>query len=278
MKDFSPLALTSAAVGFIARVGVITRTDGTTIRFAESDEPVVIPADATYSVVPGLQISAVKHTNNGEMPSCEITAVHDGGGVFDTDDVNAGLFDGAAVQIYYVDRSNLSRKGLLFTGAISDTSYDPVEHQVVFSVKGPGAGARIVMIRRRAPMCQTDFGSVLCGIDLDDYKATSSIDAVVDSFNFTVTGSLAQADGYFNGGALVTETGKSIDIAGWTQSTQTIKTYLPCDQFLAAGMNITLYKGCNKTLGVGGCADVSNQLNFQGEPHWTGAAQAAQQV
>ncbi len=59
MKDFSPLAITSAVVGFPARLCVITRTDGVVRRFADSDTSIVVLGD-TFSVVPGLQISAVK--------------------------------------------------------------------------------------------------------------------------------------------------------------------------------------------------------------------------
>jgi hypothetical protein len=80
VKDFSPLAITSAVIGFPARCGVITRRDGTVIRFAESDIAITILGD-TFEVVPGLGVSAVKHTANGEMPSCQIVGVHAVGAV-----------------------------------------------------------------------------------------------------------------------------------------------------------------------------------------------------
>jgi uncharacterized phage protein (TIGR02218 family) len=280
MKDLSPLALTSAVVGFPARIIEITRTDGT-IRIAESDEPLVVDGD-TYSVVPGFQVSAIKHTNNGETPSCQFVAVHGSSGVFDTQDLDAGLFDGAAVQIYQVDRLNLSRKGLLFTGSISDIQWDPVDRGVVFDVRGPSSSAKVIMTRKRSPMCQTHLFSVLCGLDADDFDVATTVSAVVDAFSFTVTGSLSNDDGYFNQGVCVTENGVAIEIAKWVESTQTITTYLPSDRFLAAGTALTLYPGCNKVLeddsADGGCAKFSNQLNFQGEPHFLGTAAAAQQV
>src|SRR4029077_10729442 len=102
MKDFSPLAITSAAVGFPARLCKITRrTDGVVIRFAESDTAVTVEGE-TYDVVPGIHVSAVTHSNNGEMPSCQIVMVHQNGGVINTNDVDIGLFDGADVQIYII--------------------------------------------------------------------------------------------------------------------------------------------------------------------------------
>lgn len=276
MKDFSPLAITDAVVGFPARLCVITRADGTVIRAAESDEPITVGAD-TFSVVPGMQVSAVSHTINGEMPSCQIVAVHETDGTFATADIDVGLFDAAAVQIYIVDRLDLSRKGLLFTGAIANISFS-IENLVTFDVKGPAVSARILMTQKRSPMCRTDLFSVLCGLDKTSYDVATSVNAVVDQFSFTVTGALAQADGYFNQGVCLTSNGVAIEIGNWVQSTQTITAYSPCDRILAPGLGLTLYPGCDKTLGANGCAKFSNQINFQGEPHFLGTAAAAQQV
>ncbi len=277
MKTFSPLAITNAVVGFPARLCVITRADGAVFRVAESDEEIEVDGD-TYVVVPGLQISAVKHTNNGEMPSCQMIAVHSGSSTFDTGVIEAGLFDAATVQLYIVDRMNLAgTPGLLFTGAIADIKYN-VENQVVFDVKGAAVFARRILTQRRSPMCRTDLYSTLCGVDKTAYDVATTVDAVANSFSFTVTGALAQADGYFNQGVVVSAGGVAIEIANWVQSTQTITTYLPISRLLTAGDNLTLYPGCDKTLGANGCAKFSNQLNFQGEPHFLGTAAAAQQV
>jgi uncharacterized phage protein (TIGR02218 family) len=277
VKDFSPLAITNAVVGFPARLGVITRTDGTIIRFAESDTAITVLGD-TFAVVPGLQISAVKHTSNGEMPSCQIVGVHGIGYTFDSVDLDVGLFDGAAVQLYIVDRLNLTRKGLLFTGAVSNISYSPMEHQVSFDVKGPASSAKILMTQTRSPMCRTDLFSVLCGVNKASYAVSTTVATIPSAFAFTVSGSLAQADGYFNQGVAVTASGIAFVIANWVQSTQTITSYLARNRVLTVGLGLTIYPGCDKTLGSTGCAKFSNQLNFQGEPHFLGTAAAAQQV
>ncbi len=276
MKDFSPLDLTVAAVGFPARVAVITRRDGTVYRIAESDEAITVGAD-TFAVVPGLNISAIKHTLGGETPSCQIVAVHRTGGTFTTRDVDAGLFDGAAVQIYNVDRLDLSTKGLWFTGAIANIAYD-IENKLVFDVKGPSAAAKILMTQTRSPMCRTDLFSDLCQVDKTLYDVATTVDIIAAAFTFTVTGSLAQATGYFDQGTLVTASGSALVIASWNQATQTITTYQPCDHLLEAGDSLTLYPGCDKTLGASGCGRFTNALNFQAEPHFLGTAAAAQQV
>ena len=276
MKDFAPLAITNAAVGFPARVGVITRLDGNIIRFAESDEAIVVSGD-TFAVVPGLQVSAVKHTANGDVPSCQMVAVYGDNFTFDSADIDIGLFDGASVQIYIVNRLDLSRKGLLFTGFISDISCDPIAHQASFDVKGPSVASRILMTQKRSPMCRTDLFSVLCGADKTAYDVAATVATIEGAFVFTVSG-LAQADGYFNQGVGVTANGVAFEIANWVQSTQTFTTYLPCQRFLSVSLGLTLYPGCDKTLGANGCFKFGRQLSYQGEPHFLGTAAAAQQV
>lgn len=275
MKNLSPLALTSAAVGFPARACQITRKDGAVYRFAESDVPFTIDGD-TFAVGTGLQISAIKHTSNGDMPSCQIATVHSLGGLFDTGDLDTGLFDSADVQIWTVDLKNLSRKGLLFTGSLANIAYD-TDNLVVFDVKGPASGAGILMTQKRSPMCRTDLFSVLCGADKTAFAVTATIASVVDQHNFTVSG-LAQSDGYFNQGVAITADGVPFVMGNWVQSTQKVTAYKQTDQILTVGDTITMYPGCDKTLGATGCAKFGRQLNFQGEPHFLGAAAAAQQV
>ncbi len=275
MKDFSPLDITAAAIGFPARLCVITRADGRIYRIAESDISVTVSGDV-FAVVPGINISAVKHTGNGEMPSCQIVAVHGPSATFNTADLDIGLFDGATVQLYTVDRLNLSAKGLLFTGSIGNIAYD-VENQVVFDVKGPAVSAKILMTQKRSPMCRTDLFSSLCRLNAASYTVAATVVTIPTAFSFTVSG-LAQADGYFNQGMGVTTAGTTFEISNWVNSTQTITTYLPCNRVLAVGLGMTLYPGCDKTMAATGCGKFSNYINFQGEPHFLGTAAAAQQV
>ncbi len=90
---------------------------------------------------------------------------------------------------------------------------------------------------------------------------------------------LVQPDGYFNNGEALTANGVAFELGSWVNSTQTFTAYLPCERILTVGMGLTLWPGCDKTLtGANGCKSFSNQLNFQGEPHFLGTAAAAQQV
>jgi uncharacterized phage protein (TIGR02218 family) len=275
MKDFTPLNFQSPVVGFPARLCTITRLDGLTYRIAESDEAVTIGGQ-TWQPVPGIAISAVKHTNNGDMPSAQITAVHNRGTVLDSNDIDIGKFDGATVQIYIVDRLNLTTPKLLFTGSIGNIAYN-VENQAVIDVQGLSAFAKILMTEKRSPMCRTDLFSVLCGVDKASYAVSTHVTSIIDAFNFTVSG-VPQPDGWYNQGVMVMPANTGLEMANWVQSSQTVTTYMPSWQLLTVGDALTLYPGCDKTLTATGCLKFNNALNFQAEPHFTGTSAAAQQV
>jgi uncharacterized phage protein (TIGR02218 family) len=121
--------------------------------------------------------------------------------------------------------------------------------------------------------------SVLCGVDRTAYDVPAVVASIVNSFTFTVSG-ISNPDGWFNQGVAITPSGLGIELATWQQSSQTVTTYLPLvGRILSAGDNITMYPGCDKTIDTAnGCRRFSNQINFQGEPHFTGTAAAAQQV
>ena len=57
----------------------------------------------------------------------------------------------------------------------------------------------------------------------------------------------------------MTASGTAIEIANWVQSTQTITTYLPSNRLVAVGTDLTLYPGCDKTMGPGGCQNISTR-------------------
>lgn len=268
MKSFE-LVLTSRTLT-PARLCTITRRDGTIYRIAEAQNAIEVGADI-WSPVNGLTISAVKHTIGGEMPSTAITLAHSDGGTFDTADIANGLFDGATVQIYVVDRPVHGALGLLFVGTIQPVSYS-IDGAASFDIRGHSARANGKFVQTYAAMCRTDLFSVLCGLDETSFDVDAEVDAIIDKFNFTVRGiGSPPADGYFNQGICVTDGGIAFEIGAWDQSSLRITAYLPCAQAITVGEGLTLYPGCDKRHRT--CVDkFNNAVNFQGEPHFKGAA------
>lgn len=268
MRDF-PINLTSVVL-FPARLVEITRLDGTVLRIAEAEETITVDGDA-FAPLPGAEISAVKHVLGGEPGSMEIRFAHSDGGTLDTADINNGVWDGATVHLYVIDRDAISTLGdPLFTGTIEVVNLDPIGSGGSFDIRGLAARAES-MIQTYQPMCRTDLFSALCQLNANDFDHTGTIGTIDDRFTITIAGLGAPpADGWFNGGIAVAASGFKFEIASWTLSTLTLRTYLPvCVARLTAGEGITLYPGCDKT-GTTCRTKFSNKINFQGEDHFLG--------
>lgn len=167
-------------VGKPAMVVRITRRDGEIIRIAQAQSPItVVDTSETFSPVAGVVLHAMKHTRNGDMPSTQIDAVMTSAGTFRIYDVIFKKYDGAKVEIYVVDRTDLATAGLLFTGFIGAVTYSPLATAgpVSFEVRGQATRATLPFTQVYGPMCRTDLGSTLCKIPIlpDDVARQETI-------------------------------------------------------------------------------------------------------
>ena len=166
----------------------------------------------------------------------EITAAHSDGRRRSTPPTStSGCIDAAAVNLYIVNRANPTTLGLLFTGTIQPVSYD-ISGQVSFDIRGPAVGAGTGYIQKFAPMCRTDLFSSLCGVNPDAYEQHRHRRHILNRFNFTVAGMASPpADGWFNGGVILTADGVAFEAANWSLSSLTITAFLPCNRVIAVG-------------------------------------------
>lgn len=268
MRDYN-ITLTATTL-FLARVVRITRLDGAELRIAEAEQNLTVDGEL-FAVLPGAQISAVKHLINGDMGSLEIRFAHSQFGTLDTGELNEGFWDGATVQMYLVDRLSAHELGdPIFSGLIDTVTINPIGAGGAFDIRGLAATAE-AFIQTFQPMCRTDLFSVLCGLNAADWDHSATIATIPDRFNFTVSGLASPpADGWFNQGTFVTASGFKGVIANYVQSSAKFTTYQPqCMSRLSVGEAITLYPGCDKTAKT--CKEkFNNRINHQAEAHFLG--------
>jgi len=269
MRSYN-LPLTGTTI-FPARLARITRSDGTVLRIAEAETSITVDAQ-TYVPLPGCEIMGVKHILGGDKPSLQINFSHSDGGVIDTFDLNVGLWDGAEVILYVVDRNNLTTLGdPLFTGSVQPIVLNPIGATGSFDIRGLSAKAESIA-QRYSPMCRTDLFSSLCQVDPDAWDHTGTVGTIIDRFNITVAGlGSPPVDGWFNQGVGETAAGIKFEIGNWVFSTLQLTTYLPVCALFTPGEALTLWPGCDKTVGPNGCGRFSNWINMQAEPHFKGA-------
>lgn len=260
---------------FVARVLKITRIDGAVLRVAEAEIPITVGSE-TFNPLPGSIIGSSRKSLGGNEGSLQIEFVHAVDGTLDTADLVSGLYDGATVEMWIVDRTDLSSLGdMFFTGTIQPVIID-IMGSGSFDVRSIVDQSEVVT-QTYQPMCRTDLFSILCGLDKTLFARTATVAEIIDDFNFTVSGlGAAPDDDHFAQGVGVADNGVAFEIAAWLKDSLQITTYLPVviSPRLAAGQSVTLYPGCDKTSAT--CTSkFANGLNFQGEAHFLGYAAAA---
>jgi hypothetical protein len=124
----------------------------------------------------------------------------------------------------------------------------------------------------------------------DAFTRAAEADTVVDDREFVLTDALdAFADGWFDDGLLVWETGANAgigyEVKGWTQATRTLTLWQSARLPALAGDKFRVAPGCHKRL-VQDCRDKfalagsvffanGNARNFRGEPFVPGSGYAA---
>lgn len=258
-----------------ARLVKITRLDGTIKRIADAQSDVTISGDGTYTPVAGCELKAVKHGLNGMVPSSQMDFAHSSDGFFVSRDIVGGLYDGASVVIYLVNRSDLSATpGLLFAGTIQGVAAS-ADGAGSFTFKGFAANSE-TFIRTFNPMCDTDLFSPLCQLSESAFDVDGTVTAIVDRYNATISLVSPPADFYFNDGVGRVPGKPAFKIANWFQSSGQLTTYRRNSFLFDVGDTVTLWPGCDKRYST--CRDkFSNTINFQGFPHYLGALAASVQ-
>jgi uncharacterized phage protein (TIGR02218 family) len=259
----------------------VTRNDGVLILGTEHDRDLTISAGdnaGTYRVRAGITGSTVRSTSDMSVDNMEVDGAVNGGDLTLVDlsvqDIEAGLMDSAPVVLFLVnwaapdDGQIVLRTGTI--GEITRTS----EGQYKTELRGLAQALTQNIVRTYGSGCDAELGDTRCGIDISALTAIGSVDAVVNTRQFSATlSSSPPADpGYYNGGLVVWLTGNN---AGFSMevkqdtlgSPPDILLYLPMPYEIEIGDTFTIQPGCDKSAAM--CrGQFQNLLNFRGHGAW----------
>jgi uncharacterized phage protein (TIGR02218 family) len=182
-------------------------------------------------------------------------------------DLAAGRYDGASVEIWRVNWSDVSQRLLLAKGEIGEVRRDASG----FTAELRGLAHRLNAAQGRHYQfsCDADVGDARCTVNLNAgaYKGTGSVTAASDRRRFTASGLGSFADGWFVGGRIVWTSGAN---AGLSQTVKehtgdALALWEAMPFAIAGGDGFTVTAGCDKRFAT--CkAKFSNGLNFRGSP------------
>ncbi len=266
MRSFDPDFATHLATGAttLATCWRVTRRYGVVLGFTDHDRALSFDG-TTFSPESGADGSALASSADLAVDNADIEgALNDA--ALSADDLAAGRYDGARVEVFRVNWAAPDQRALLKTGVIGEISRAgeafKAELRGLSSVLDQPAG------RVFQRLCDVNLGSAKCGVDLDDpaYKTTGAVTALRDDQSFIASGFAAFEDRWFDHGLLSWTTGANAGASAHIKSQTAagaVALWLPAGASLAIGDQFAATAGCDKRFST--CRDkFSNGVNFRG--------------
>lgn len=267
-----PAALAASLAGGVTTLATcwrVHRRDGTVLGFTDHDRPLVY-GGVTHEAATGFTASeAVARADlsiggleiDGALSSRAITAA----------DVEAGLYDGAVVEVDLVDWSAPAHRLALRRGVVGEiTRLDGAFRAEIRSAAHALEATRGRLYQHR---CDADLGDARCGVAVTARPAT--VVSADDRRRLIVAGLEAHADGLFDRGQVRFTSGacagrtSEIKVHRLDAGRVEIELWRRMSDEIAPGDGLTVAEGCDKLFET--CRDrFANTVRFRGFPHIPG--------
>lgn len=256
----------------LCRCWVLTRRDGAVQGFTDHDDDVAIDG-VTCRAGSGLNGSEATQKLGLAADSSEISgALADD--TLNEDDLAAGRYDAADVELWLVDWSEPGLRILLAKGTLGEVRRDGP----AFTAEVRGLSERLGQESGRlyTATCSADLGDARCRIDLDlpAYRGNGAVSTILAVSSFTASGLDAFADGWFTRGKLTFTTGGNAGLSAEVKAHRnadgvSFDLWQAMPQPILSGDAFTVTAGCDKAFTT--CHDrFDNVVNFRGFPHIPG--------
>jgi uncharacterized phage protein (TIGR02218 family) len=190
------------------------------------------------------------------------------------DDLAAGRYDGATVELWLVDWSEPALRVLLAKGLVGE-----VKHAgAAFTAEVRGISDQLNQDSGRlyTATCSADMGDGRCTIDLSTptFRGSGTVAALLGTSSFTANGLGAYSGTWFAAGKLTftggANAGQSVEVKSHRNTgAVTLELWQAMPEPIAIGDTFTVTAGCDKRFAT--CHDrFNNIVNFRGFPHVPG--------
>lgn len=242
----------------------IHRRDGVTLGFTSHDRDLWF-GGVLHRAAPGMLPSALRRTADFSPDSAEVRGAlsHDS---ISADDLAAGRFDEARVEVGAVDWETLER-ATLYNGTIGRVAQEA--GRFAADLRSAKAALEEDFVPRTSPTCRAEFcgpGCTLPPARFTDEVAVEAVDFGAGAVRFAAPGWSLMAGGrvrWIDG----PHCGQTMRVLA--ASAGRLALDKPLDRAVEPGMRALLREGCDKRLAT--CAGrFGNAVNFQGEPYLPG--------
>ena len=248
----------------LATLWRITRNDDVIMGFTNLDADIVYNG-VTYLGGTGFDASAIQNRDDLSVNNLEVSSFFKSESIT-IDDLNAGKYDFAKIDIFVVNYANLTQGHIQTArGTLGQVVYDQYGYR--FELRGLSHALETNIGRMITPSCDAVLGDNRCQVALASFTHTASVTSITDQKKFIASG-LSQTENYFKAGEVVWTSGANIGLRGEIRDHKSggiITMILPFNNPIAVGDNFQIITGCDKSIGT--CKQkFSNIANFRGFP------------
>lgn len=265
----SPLATHIAGeTTTLATCWKVTRRDGAIFGFTDFDKDLTVDS-LLYQARSGYTRSAIHTIANLAVDNLDIESAIDSE-TLSAADLRAGVWDGATVEIFLVNWSNLANgKIILKHGTIGEVELKDTVFRA--ELRGLSQALSQQIVELYTPDCRADLGDTRCKVNLATLTVTGAVTTVTDRRSFADS-ARGESVNHWNGGLLTWTSGANIgrkmEVKAFGSS-GAFTLFLPMPSIVAVGDNYSLRPGCDKKFST--CKDRYNNVkNFRGEPNVPG--------
>lgn len=254
----------------LCRCWRVERTDGAVFGFTDHDRPLAFNG-LSYAPETGFTASSIENSLGLAVDTMEVGGALSSD-VITEDDIALGHWDGADVEIWIVDWSNVDNRVIQRKGSFGELTRGDLAFEA--EIRGLAHFLNQETGRTYGRLCDAVLGDGRCqvGLDAPAYRGTGAVTAVAsNNKTFTVSGLGGFAADWFTHGLLTWTSGPNEGVAGelrthaGTQLMLWQRAALP----VAIGETFIVRAGCAKTITA--CrAKFANAANFRGFPHIPG--------
>lgn len=252
----------------------VTRRDGTVLGFTDHDRDLSFDGTA-YAAASGFEASEAEDGNGLSAEGGDVSGGFSADAIR-AEDLSAGRYDGAKVEIYTVNWQDSSQRLLLRTAELGEVRREGG----LFRAELRRLTHKLDQVRGRiyGHRCDAVLGDARCGVNaaLPAYRATATVSAVPDDQHIRIGSLPGFAERFFRHGMLVFTSGAAAGLAADVEDHRKVDgadeltLWLPVPAGVAAGDTVQVTAGCDKRFST--CkAKFGNGLNFRGFPHMPGS-------
>lgn len=251
----------------------LTRRDGVRMGFTDHDRDIAFDG-TTFEAAAGFTASEMRDAVGLSVDNLEVESALSSSRL-EENDILAGLYDDATVEIFRVNWQATEQRVLMRAGSLGDVR----RNGLAFTAEVRGLSHYLQQPDGRLYQfgCDADLGDGRCKFDLSSagHRGSGTIATADSARRLDVTGLASFATDWFTRGLLTFTSGhnagRAFEVKRHTSriGITTIELWQPPVDAPLAGDTFTVTAGCDKQLAT--CAaKFANTVNFRGFPHMPG--------